>query len=166
MLRVVRTALVWLLAAALPFQAYAAATMLACGTEQAPSTASAAPAHSHHAVSPSAAKTHLHHSTGAVHHTSSFDGADRAYSGPDPIGEGKTAAFSGEVGAPDFTAADQHSLQKCSVCSACCTAAALPAAIIAFEPVAVTDRFDSLEPRSIPASAAMGPERPPRPILV
>lgn len=109
-----RSALMWLLFLALPFQGLAAATMLGCGPvhERMAATANAhAAAHSH-------AGDHAHRHAGDTH----ADADAHA-------GHGAQAAG----GSDDAVAHHLGPLGKlkCSACAACCVGAALPTAEVA-----------------------------------
>ena len=143
----IRTALIWLLAAALPLQGAVAASMVACGP-------------GHHGGAAAQHDVAQHHSAEAAGHD---------HSGHDhPEADAASSA-----GMPDSATADSEaavkaapkSSSKCSVCASCCTGAALPAAAIRFSPPPLGD-----SPFLASASASVvfitdGPERPPRTFL-
>ncbi|MEW6703647.1 MAG: hypothetical protein AB1430_02200 [Pseudomonadota bacterium] len=133
-----RAVLVLLLAAALPLQGWAAATMLACG-----------PSHHRMAGAQVQAQGHHHQQEAAVHersahqHEAAASAADRdATAGPGSL----------------------HALAKfkCSACAACCVTAALPASVPAF----TTEDVARFVAHSVPDAQAVfltgGVEPPPR----
>ncbi len=140
----VRILLVWLLTLALPAQGVIAATMVFCGPNHHDRASAAALAHDAEAAhQPQDSAAHSHH-----------EAADGQ--------AGLTA--SDEAAAPD-TLSKSGSLQKCSVCASCCSAAALHdtvARLPVFDPVAAD--FPALAP-AVEPFAAGGPDRPPRHLL-
>ena len=126
----------WLLVAALPLQGWAAATMIHCG-----------PGHRHIAGAALQGHDHSHHHGAAlVDHdvaASDVDGVDHNFLS-DPHRPQKL-----EMG-------------KCSACAACCTTAVLPATVLAFDPVALTDFVAPILPQTVAVFLTDGPERPPR----
>ena len=149
-----RSALMWVLVAALPLQAVSAVTMLHCDPE--PNRAAyvhhdeQGPAHPHDG---SAMRGHHH-----GHHAA--DGVAR-----------ETASAPTRTAAPstDGRSAGHASLHdvkgKCSACASCCTATALPPAIRSFDATPATDFFAPFMPRVTAVFITAGPERPPRPVL-
>jgi hypothetical protein len=147
MWRFLRTAVMWLVAFALPLQGLAAATMISCG-----------PGHNGMVAAKAAPSVAVHEH--ATHHAAA--GAAHAEASPALADSGISAAGStAEVG-------KLHQLAKfkCSACAACCVATALPSSIVSFDPPKHT-------PILVPATAALiapfltgGLERPPRPYLV
>ena len=132
----VRMLLIWLLAVALPAQGVMAATMVFCGPN-------------HHERAAAAAVVH---------------DADAAQS------HHEAADAQAEYTAADETAATekvaQPNMQKCSVCAACCSAAAIHDTVPklpVLDPVVA--RFAALVP-TVEPFAADGPDRPPRHVLV
>ena len=140
-----RFALTWLLAIALPLQGWAAASMLSCGPidERMTGAAAAAAPHMHH------------HGRAAMHAHSPIHSDDRSAA---------SDASDMEHGAAhhDF---DKLSKFKCSACSVCCTAAALPATIVSFDATPVAHSVDQALPATAVVFLTAGPERPPRPIF-
>ena len=129
-----RLALTCLIAAALPLQGVAAATLLHCGQNEPAAADSQARAHAHSAaMSAGPAAHHGHHHATAA------------------------AEDSRDTGTP-ATAAKA----KCSVCASCCIATALPTAIHAFDPSVPVGSFEPIEGVAAPAFLTGGPERPPR----
>jgi len=142
----IRTALIWLLAVALPFQGAVAATMLACGPSHpgSPSHAMAAP--HHHGDDADAA--HGHHAPGSHDHGSHHGTVDRTDA------ERASASVVKSPGA-----------STCSVCAACCTVSVLPAAALPFLPEAVSDSIVVFTASQPVVFLTGGPERPPRTVL-
>ena len=139
----VRTLLIWLLALALPAQGVIAATMVFCGPNHHDGASAAAMAHDADAA-------HQQHDVAARSHHEAADGQAEN-------------AVSDETAAPDKFS--PSSMQKCSVCASCCSAAAIHdtvAKLPVFEPVAAD--FAALAP-AVEPFAADGPDRPPRHIL-
>ena len=139
----VRTLLIWLLALALPAQGVMAATMVFCGPDHRDQASAAAAAHD----------------AGVAHDAQHFN------SQPDPAAQDSHAgeAAADETAAPDKFA--QSEMQKCSVCAACCSAAAIHDTLpklTAIAPAAVD--FAALEAVVEPL-ASDGPDRPPRHVL-
>jgi hypothetical protein len=129
-----RTVLSWLLAAALPMQGAAAATMLHCAEGVMAAAAARAADHPRAAEPAMAAMAHHHHHD----------------AGPAGL-PAKTA--------PRIAAAPS----KCSVRAACCIATALPVAIRGFDATAPADSFAPVAAQVDPVFLTDGPERPPRP---
>ncbi len=138
-----RIALIWLLAVALPFQGAVAATMLACGpAHQGGAAHGPALQHLHDDGAGEAAvmqsdASHDHH-----HHDAAAASADD---------EGASAAASSSPGS-----------SKCSVCASCCTASALPAPPLQFLPAAASESIQAFATSQPVAFLTGGPERPPR----
>lgn len=143
MVRLLRIALTWLLALALPVQGYAASTMLSCGQ-----------AHHHEVV---VAPMHKHAATAAHDHIALAD---------DPDGHQQSAA-SGI--AQDDSAAELQAVKavgtKCSMCAACCSVTAIATSVPLFDVVPVAPDFGvtSFEHRA--GVTTGGLERPPRIVL-
>jgi hypothetical protein len=126
----------WLLVAALPLQGWAAATMIHCGP-------------GHHRVVGAAPQVHDH----SHHHGAALAAQDVATSDVDGVDHNSLS--------------DPHRLQKlgtdkCSACAACCTTAVLPATVLTFDPVALTDFVAPILPQAVAVFLTDGPERPPR----
>lgn len=133
-----RAVLGWLLAAALPMQGVAAATMLHCAQGGTPAAHSGGTDHAHARELPMASASHHHHH----HHDMNA------------------------VRAPAKTDAQIASTEaKCSVCAACCIATALPVAIRTFDATMPAESFAPVMARVDPVFLTGGPERPPRPQL-
>ena len=153
MLRVLRISLMWLVALAVPAQGYAAVTMFGCGPAhhgmtgtQLQSQSQAAAAHDHDAAVPQ--HSHEAHVETAVghHHDDTAEPSHvhvLKHGTPGKVGKG-----------------------SCTPCASCCVVAALPAAMLVFEPVALVDFFVPLAPRNVAPFLTEGPERPPRFLLV
>ena len=151
MLRVLRITLMWLVALAVPAQGYAAVTMFGCGpahhgmtgTQSQSQVASAdndnaaVPQHSHEA----------HVETAGGHHHDDFAEPSHVH-----------VLKHGTPGKVDKG--------SCTPCGSCCVVAALPAAMLVFEPVTLVDFFVPLAPRGVAPFLTEGPERPPRSLLV
>lgn len=133
MWRVVRLALTWLLALALPLQGLSAATMTAC--HFAPSLATSAPHHDETA----GAHAHSHLPDATEHEAVVLDDSHVGDAGRDTGAE-----------------------QKCSVCASCCTGATVPSEALSFDAVKLTDFFAPFGSNAIVAYVTEGLERPPR----
>ena len=152
MWHVIRSALLWLIAVALPLHGAAAATMIACG-----------PAHHGAAVAaaaqPAAAASHGHEH-GAAPHAGHGHGPHAHSPAHGDHGMASQAADD----APDANSS-QAGTSTCSVCASCCTAAALPPSLISIDP---HPHADDMQP-GLQAHTAVfmtdGPERPPRHLL-
>ena len=143
MCRVIRSALLWLLAVALPFQGAVAATMIACGPNH----------HGVAAVAPPAGHDHAQHGHGMGHH--SEPSPDTGIASP-----GNTASIESQQGAEA-----QKQASKCSVCATCCTAAALPSSTISIDSAPLADRVHSSFASHAAVFVTDGPDRPPRTFL-
>lgn len=142
MVRLIRTVITWLVLLALPLQGYAAATLLHCGPD-------------HHRMS-QAAELATSDSADHVIHS-----GHRHASGTDDAGAMKASVDAGDDAA-SLHHLDKLSKFRCSACAACCMGAALPTAVLEFNPVAGT-----AAPTSFVTTARVGfvtdnPERPPR----
>lgn len=137
MSRLLRIALTWCLALALPVQGYAASTMLGCGL--APNTA--APA--------AAAAAHVHADGAAAHH------------------HDVTAAQAGSHAALDHDAATDvdAATTSCSVCAACCVTAAIASAMPVFDVAPLPVAFAVTAIERYHGVTTAGLERPPRTVL-
>ena len=139
----VRTLLIWLLALALPAQGVIAATMVFCGA-------------GHHGSDSAVA---MSHEAAAVHQ--SHDHAEHAH---DVIAEAHAENKASDEGLTTDKFA-QSSMQKCSVCAACCSAAAIHDMVAKVPmPEAVAADFADVVP-AVEPFAADGPDRPPRHVL-
>ena len=146
MFRILQFAVLWLLAAALPIQTLAAATMVACGP-------------SHHRMA--GASEHGHHEHVDVLSLSTVE-----------THQARAILFQATVADPvKASQQDEHGSLievakfKCSACAACCTAAVIPAHSIVFASVTPTEFFAPLELSGLAAFSTEGPERPPRSVL-
>jgi len=148
-----RTALMWLLVAALPAQSWGAATMVNCGPSHHQMAVEAAAAHDathasgHDSMASPSGHTHDQHD----HH--------RAAVVPDADVDG---------GLPVDT--DHHSLQslgkfKCSACASCCVGVALPSPVLSFDASVSSDTPVAGMPQAVAVFLTDGLERPPRTIL-
>ena len=143
-----RFLIVWLLALALPMQAFASATMLHCGPShermQAPHTgAGMQAAHDH---GPGASPRHHDDEATSV------------------AGSHEQALPAGDGAAQPGKRADLGKY-KCSACASCCSMGALLSPVLAVPAASVAPtEFFALVP-SVDAFAADGPDRPPRIIL-
>jgi hypothetical protein len=142
-----RFLLLWLMLLALPMQGFAAAGMLFCGP-------------GHHGATPQAISALADHPDGAMAHshqhgataTSDQHSAQAHHATP-------------EKPQSDPLKLDKVGADKCSVCSACCNAAAMPVAAattLAIAPQAGPIAADSV---SFAGFIEGQLERPPRPIL-
>ena len=147
----IRTALIWLLAAALPFQGAVAASMVACGPGH----------HGGAAVQHDVAQHQSAESAGHDHSDHDHPEADAASSVAIP----DSATADSEAAVKTAPKSSSKGSSKCSVCASCCTGAALPATAIRFSPPPLGD-----SPFLTSGSASVvfitdGPERPPRTFL-
>lgn len=146
MSRLVRTLLMWLLVLAVPVQGTAAATMAFCGSN-------------HHGAGQAA---HLEQPTAAVHVHEHHDDADGDHHHAQAAHDEDATATAQAAPHAKLVHADKH---KCSACASCCTVAALPSAIKAFQPDLLADSFLPLVPRGVTLLLPGGLERPPRFVL-
>lgn len=140
----------WLIALAVPVQGYAAVAMVSCGPGHqsmvgtsspvvGPDDRSAdVPQHSHEGYS-ALDSDHHHDEMARAGHAHLLKGHDTS---------GKTGKGS------------------CSPCASCCVVAALPSAVVEFQPVPLVDSFVPLAPRELTLFLTEGLERPPRLFLV
>jgi hypothetical protein len=136
MRRVIWSLVIWLLAAALPAQGLAAATMLHCAPQRGHGSQAAHAAHAHADTS---AAQHHHGANG--HH-------DAAHA---------VDATDAEHGVNAATA-----LQKCSACATCCIGLALPSSMQSV-PGPLSEPTARPAPAVVHAAFLTGgPERPPR----
>lgn len=140
MSKLLRFALAWLLAAALPIQGYAAQDMLFCG----PAHHQGAEASDHgvtglHDVGPSA-PSHDEAAMGSLHGANESDGHHV-----------KTSR-AGRAG-------------KCSACASCCGTAALTHAVVSVEVDPQHERAVATIPAGKPVESLGGLDRPPRAVL-
>ena len=151
MRRVLRIALMWLLALAVPVQGVAATTMLSCGPNHASAAATAAPHDEapHHAqVGQSPHHEQQHQQQHGQGHENGHD-----------------TAGNDDTGGDDDTGAVKVATQKCSACASCCTAAMLPATASASLAPVVPDFVAPGLPADVADFLTDGPERPPRLLL-
>lgn len=158
---VMRVLVVWLVAMALPVQAFAAGAMLHCGPmHERMGAVGAAPVAQHdtthrHSVAAPAAGEPVHHAHGAP--SPAELGAPMPGPGPgDP-----TAGAPGHAGA-EPTAATPLGDHQCSVCAACCVALALPATTATLPARPVEALFAALTLPAPPSFVPSGLDRPPR----
>ncbi len=171
----VRTALIWLLAVALPVQGAAAATMLACG----PGHHGAAGSHAHSAAAGQAPHSHDHgtqaapaypvqHDHHAGHNAAQAhthgDGADHHHGGTP--GESLEASPTDASPTASATGNPVHkSAGKCSACASCCTVAVLPTSAFAIASPVHADRVAVFFPVQAAVFMTGGLDRPPRTFL-
>jgi hypothetical protein len=140
----IRTAMMWLLLAALPVQGWAVATMVHCGPSHQRATLRAVDA-----ISPvQHAHSHEGHDHGS-HHASVV--ADDADTGPSPAGSDAQSLSMGKF--------------KCSACATCCLGMALPSAVLTFDASVSSDSLEPGMPRGHAVFLTAGLERPPRTFL-
>ena len=172
----IRTALTWLLAFAIPFQGALAAAMTHCG----PGHARDAGAHVH------AQPEHAMGSVGFTHHDPAH-GNDHPHDMPASAGNLHAHGHGGpqgdaaggdadamqhgvvdgdDTGATQEASASSSKAATCSVCASCCTAAILQANPGVFEPSAFSEDHVALAPATPVVFTTDGPERPPRSFLV
>jgi hypothetical protein len=142
MWRAIRIAVMWLLAAAIPAQGFAAVTVHRCDANHHQRTAAAA------ALVHADSVAHRH----ASHHPAAT--ASDAQEGDDSAQP---------VKAKDGVQASSKG--SCSLCASCCTAAALPATIVAFDAPMFVESLCAAAVGSVAPFLTDGPERPPRPVL-
>lgn len=144
MWRLARIAIMWLLAAAIPLQGVAAATMASCGSAEHGHLHLQRAMHGHEDADAAGPTMHEHaHDAGvALHVHAQADHSDAGKSGL------------------------AHSqFHKCSACASCCANAAVPTQASAFEAVDLADFFTPFVARSVAAYVTEGLERPPRAFL-
>jgi hypothetical protein len=145
-----RNALMWLLVAALPVQAWAAATMVNCDP-------------SHHQMALESVAAHE-----AVPHA--HDSGDDSMASHSGHAHGQHAHH-GAAAVPDADVdTDHHSLQKlgklkCSACASCCLGVALPSPVLFFDAGVSSDTLVAGMPQAVAVFLTDGLERPPRTIL-
>jgi hypothetical protein len=157
MWRVIRFALLWLLAVALPFQGAVAATMIACGPNH-HGAAAVVPQKTGHDRQADVAPTsvghdHAQHQHGMAHHSKAAATADHG-----SHASGVVASDDSQQGAQPQKVANS----KCSVCATCCTAAALPSSAISFDSPPLADRVHFFFASHAAVFMTDGPDRPPR----
>jgi hypothetical protein len=141
MRRAMRLVLAFVLAAAIPLQSMAAATMALCG-----------PVHS--SIRSADALMTLHH-PGAESHHHGHQLHQHASGSPDV----QRHLHHADAGP------DKLSKSKCSVCASCCFGAAMPSPALVFNSVVTTEFFAPAVSIDAPAFVTAGPERPPRTFL-
>jgi hypothetical protein len=157
---IVRTALIWLLAIALPVQGAAAATMLSCGPGH---HGAAAGAHAHADDPPGMSSHHTHNGDEAGDHASSHahpHGSMAGHHGGDAATSHDLSVDPSPDGSPVHKTAG-----KCSACASCCTVAVLPTSVW---PMGSSQAVDRVVPQLVAQTAVFmtgGPERPPRTFL-
>lgn len=157
MRRVLRIALFWLIALAIPAQGVAAVSMLFCGPTHHRLAPAAHPASSHSHEQPGAHDDHAvmgDHAAGAHNHGSTDHGQ------PADVPTGDAAdqrVFAGDL--------DQLTMHKCGACASCCAVSVLPSAVVTFE-AADTEAVHSALPTFADATFLTGGlDRPPRSFL-
>jgi len=144
MIKLLRLLIIALLALAIPVQGVVAATMLYCGPDHGPGADGAHAQGNHAEVSAQADAGYGH------------DARERAQS----QAEAPATALMTLSDAPD-----QSVQAKCSVCAACCNAAAIAAPVMLLSPLGA-EPIPALKPSTLPYSFITdGPRRPPRPHL-
>jgi hypothetical protein len=139
-----RLLIVWLMALALPLQALASVTMLHCGPSHERMQGARA------SVEADLLSPHAHGSASHVH-----DGVAAS--------AGHAGSLSGAAAQPEKPA--DPGKYKCSACAACCSIGALPSPALAVPAPAVSPTVFFAVVPTVGASAAAGPERPPRIVL-
>ncbi len=157
---IVRTALIWLLASALPVQGAAAATMLSCGPGH---HGALAGAHEHADPQAGRSNHHAHHGDEAhdLHASGHPDATVHHAHGED---SGSAAGPYGGDEARDNSPVHKAA-GKCSACASCCTVAVLPTSVW---PMGSSQAVDRVVPHLVAQTAVFmtgGPERPPRTFL-
>lgn len=145
---VFRVALAWLLALALPLQGFAASSMLLCGA-------------SHHQPQAEQSQPETQgHGEGAVHHHGTM--VDASALQPDSSG---AAHLEADTEHAHPAKSGKAVAGQCSVCAACCNAAALVSTLVPPLAVATATVYSvaRLEPHA--GFTPGGLERPPRPTL-
>lgn len=146
MWRLVRIAIVWLAAFAIPLQGIAAASMQFCG-----------PNHDRMAVAGVALdlhESHDHADHGAAHTDSAHHGA------------ATTASHGDAKPAHAVKSLDERAKYECNLCAACCASAALPSATASFDPPKVHAVFAGAPTAVSALFLTEGLDRPPRIHLV
>jgi len=147
---VIRLALTWLLALALPLQGYAAVSMLLCGPN-------------HHGQQVLLTDGHDHaDGNDTAHHDLVGDAADGAVTGASAATPVDGMPGDGSI---DGAKAGKPLTGKCSVCASCCSAAAIVSILMLPDIVAAAPVYSlaRLEPHA--GFTPGGLERPPRLIL-
>lgn len=134
----------WLLMAAIPVQGLAAGMMITCG-----------PNHERMGQ----VVEHGQHQIDGVHHDSEV-GSSSSDADLASVEESLTAPLA----TPDSPLTTFGEF-KCSACAACCTAAAIPAAVTTFGASTPTALLTSIRVSRAPVFLTGGPERPPRLLL-
>lgn len=137
MARVVRIALMWLIALAVPLQGFAATSMLFC-----------APAHEAAAHHEHPGHDHVQH--GHAHHAAAPDAHASAGMNHDDAGA---------------QSADKSSATKCSVCASCCSAVTMPAEPMTYTPSWGHAVFRPVATSSAAIFLTGGQDRPPQHLL-
>jgi hypothetical protein len=135
-----RIVFVWVLAAALPLQGIAAASMANCGPDH-PGAAEAALEHRLPAAVHAPGET----SAGHHHHHVRTDGGGSLDHKPAPA---------------------KPQTSKCSLCASCCTAAAVPSLALHIDAVSLPNFFAPSASIGVTAFLTTGQERPPRTFFV
>ncbi|TAK78015.1 MAG: hypothetical protein EPO01_21400 [Aquabacterium sp.] len=159
MKRWLRITLLWLLAAALPVQGWAAVTMALCGP-------------THHRMSQAAAvvhnpETHGHATHDHADHRGATDHDDGAHHVHGEVASNDTATAGANCAhGPDCVHHDaKFSKAKCGTCASCCTGTAIPTTLVSLKAAPQTFFVSPVLPRTSVTFLTAGPERPPRTIL-
>lgn len=139
-----RIAIMWLLAAAVPLQGVAAATMSCGAAEQ--------------------GQFHVH---AAAHGHEDRDATDAPtmHGHPHASGVSTHSHVHGEHSGAGAASLAHNLSHKCSACASCCANAAIPTQAMSFQAVELTDFFTPFVARSVAAHVTEGLERPPRAFL-
>ncbi len=156
----IRTVLTWLLVLALPVQGFAASSMLLCGTSLGRQNAvmvthDRAVTATHH---PAAMAGHDHAAMMAAAAVASASGQAEALPVLAPA-HGTSGADAAAVKADDPSGA------KCSVCAACCHAAAMVSAALVLDIIPAAPSYGAMAAAPQAVFEPSGLERPPRTIL-
>lgn len=150
MIRVLRLALMCLIAFAVPIQGFAAVAMFECVPE-------------HHGKKENASRSAVMADRVAATLQPSYEGGSSA-----ERTRRNEAASQADHAQPleDQGSAEEAGEGHCSPCTSCCVVAAMPCTTVELQPVPQSDFFVQRAPRGMISFLAEGLERPPRPFLV
>jgi hypothetical protein len=158
MLRLLRIALLWLAALAVPVQGFAAATMLHCGPGHAGMDAAVTQMHE-------APRSHADGNPRRGHAAGHHHGDEDSQAGPDTQAAVPDDTVVDSGTGKSFTRLHQLAKSKCASCASCCSAPALPATPLLLGSPALGEPVTVARPVSAAVFLTDGPERPPRSFL-
>lgn len=148
---VIRMVVTCLLALTLPIQGYAASSMLLCG-----------PNHQRHKAPAALAQAH-EHAPGTAHHEHPADPQTVVDSAATPQTDNIANKVAGTAADKASTAKSIQPLSgKCSVCAACCNAAAMASAAVVLDLALDPPALDPVRLEHNAGFTPSGLERPPR----